>query len=35
MGKNYNTSKKGAKVPVCPPEKEKAIKDALKHFKMV
>ena len=35
MGKNYNTSKKGTKVPVCPPEKEKAIKDALEHFKMV
>ncbi len=35
MGKNYNTSKKGTKVPICPLEKEKVIKDALKHFKMV
>ena len=35
IGKTYNTSKKGTKVPICPLEKEKAIKDALKHFKMV
>ena len=35
MGTNYNTSKKGTKVPICPSEKEKAIKDALKHFKML
>lgn len=33
---NYNLSKKeNAKVPQCPPEKEKAIKAALEHFKMI
>ena len=35
VGKNYNLSKKeNAKVPKCPPEKEKAIMEALKHFQM-
>ena len=34
--KNYNLSKKeDAKVPKCPPEKEAAIMDALKHFQMI
>lgn len=34
--KNYNVSKKeDAKVPQCPPEKEAAIMDALKHFQMI
>ena len=33
---NYNVSKKeDAKVPQCPPEKEAAIMDALKHFQMI
>lgn len=33
---NYNISKKeNQKVPQCPPEKEEAILDALKHFKMI
>jgi len=33
---NYNLSKKeDAKAPQCPPEKEKAIIDAFKHFKMI
>ncbi len=33
---NYNKSKsEGARVPQCPPEKEKAIEEALKHFKMI
>ena len=33
---NYNKPKNpNAKVPVCPPEKEKAIMAALKHFKMI
>ena len=36
VGQNYNLSKKeDAKVPQCPPEKEAAIKDALKHFQMI
>lgn len=36
VGQNYNLSKKeDAKQPQCPPEKEKAIKDALKHFRML
>lgn len=35
VGQNYNLSKKeDAKVPQCPPEKEAAIMDALKHFQM-
>ena len=34
--KHYNISKNGnQKVPQCPIEKEEAILDALKHFKMV
>ncbi len=34
--KNYNQSKKeDAKVPKCPPEKEAAIMEALKHFQMI
>ena len=36
IGQNYNLSKKeDAKVPQCPLEKEAAIMDALKHFKMI
>ena len=36
VGQNYNLSKKeDAKVPQCPPEKEAAIMDALKHFQML
>ncbi len=36
VGQNYNLSKKeDAKQPQCPPEKEKAIKEALKHFGMI
>ena len=35
VGQNYNLSKKeDAKVPQCPPEKEAAIMEALKHFQM-
>ena len=36
VGQNYNLSKKeNAKQPQCPPEKEKAIKEALQHFGML
>ena len=36
MGQNYNLSKSdNSKVPTCPPEKEAAIMDALRHFKMI
>ena len=35
MGKNYNVSKKGTRVPICPPEKEEAILEALRHYKMI
>ena len=36
MGQNYNLPKKeDAKVPQCPPEKEAAIIEALKHFQMI
>ena len=36
VGQNYNLSKKeDAKVPKCPPEKEAAIIDALRHFGVV
>lgn len=36
VGLNYNLSKKeNAKVPQCPLEKEKAIKAAFEHFKMI
>ena len=32
----YNKPKaEGNKVPKCPPEKEKAIEDALRHFQMI
>jgi len=34
--KNYNKPKsENAKQPKCPPEKEKAIMEALRHFKMI
>ena len=32
---NYNKGKEGHRVPQCPKEKEEAIMDALKHFKMI
>ena len=32
---NYNKGKEGHRVPNCPPEKEKAIEDAFKHFGML
>lgn len=35
VGQNYNISKKGTKVPVCPKEKEDAIVEALRYFKML
>ena len=36
VGQNYNLSKKeDAKVPQCPPDKEVAIMEALKHFQMI
>ena len=36
VGQNYNLSKKeDAKVSKCPPEKEAAIRDALKYFQMI
>ena len=36
VGQNYNLSKKeDPKVPQCPPEKEAAIIEALKHFRMI
>ena len=36
VGQNYNLAKKeNAKVPQCPPEKEKAIREALKYFRMI
>lgn len=36
VGQNYNLVKKeNSKVPQCPLEKEKAIKDALKYFRMI
>ena len=36
VGQNYNLSKKeDVKVPQCPPEKEVAIVEALKHFEMI
>lgn len=36
VGLNYNLSKKeNAKAPQCPPEKEEAIRAALKHFEIV
>ena len=36
IGENYNLPKsENAKVPTCPPEKEKAIRVALEHFQMI
>lgn len=36
VGENYNLPKSdNAKVPTCPPEKEKAIRAALEHFQML
>ena len=36
VGINYNLPKsENPKVPQCPPEKERAIRDALEHFQMV
>ena len=36
VGDSYNKPKsENAKVPQCPPEKEKAIMDALRHFGMI
>ena len=32
---NYNKGKEGHRVPKCPKEKEEAIMDALRHFKMM
>jgi len=32
---NYNNGKDGHRVPNSPPEKEKAIEDAFKHFGML
>ncbi len=33
---NYNQTESGkGKVPQCPPEKEKAVEEALRHFKMI
>lgn len=32
---NYNIGTGKARVPNCPHEKEKAIKDALRHFRMI
>ena len=36
VGENYNLAKsENAKVPTCPPEKERAIVAALEHFQMI
>ncbi len=35
VGQNYNISKKGSRVPICPQEKEDAIVEALRYFKMI
>lgn len=36
VGENYNLAKsENAKVPTCPPEKEKAIRAALEYFRMI
>ena len=36
VGESYNKPKsEDAKVPQCPPEKEKAIMDALRHFRLI
>ena len=33
--KNYNPGSGEGKVPVCPPDKEKAIMDAFKYFRLI
>ena len=33
--KNYNVGSGKRPMPLCPPEKEEAIKDAFRHFKMI
>lgn len=33
--KNYNPGSGGGKVPICPPEKEEAIMDAFRHFRLI
>ena len=33
--KNYNVSSGKRPMPLCPPEKEDAIKDAFRYFKMI
>ena len=36
VGENYNLAKsENAKVPTCPPEKEKSIMAALEHYRML
>lgn len=36
VGEHYNKSKaENPKVPQCPPEKEQAIREALRHFHMI
>lgn len=35
VGKNYNVSKKHTRVPNCPVEKEEAIVDALRYYRMI
>ena len=36
LGQNFNLPKsENAKLPQCPKDKEKAIRDAMKHFKMM
>lgn len=36
VGDSYNQPKsENAKIPTCPPEKEKAIRAALEHFRMI
>lgn len=36
VGMNYNLPKsENTKVPICPPEREKAIMAALEHFRMI
>ncbi len=33
--KNYNEGKEGHRIPNCTPEKETAIMDAFRHFKLI
>ena len=33
--KNYNVGSGKRPMPICPPEKEEAIKDALRHFGLI